>query len=151
MEEHDLQYPGTLSNHSLKTNVMGKKKEEKKEENKFPFIAVGLSVVVEKLHSKDLQKTEGGIFIPETSKKENPIGKILARGEQCVRPFKVGDTVIYNKYANLEVTYRGKTYIMMFDTDIYFILKDEVLMMDDSFKKEKRIDIDMSENLEEMP
>lgn len=35
---------------------------------------------------------------------------------------KVGDTVLYGKYAGTEITYEGKEYLIMRESDIYAVI-----------------------------
>ena len=74
-------------------------------------------------------KTEekiGGIIIPDTCSKEKPTqGTVIAVGngtkdEEMV--LKVGDTVLYGKYAGTEVTVNDKKYLIVKQSYILAIL-----------------------------
>ncbi len=73
----------------------------------------------------------GGIILPDTAK-EKPLegeviaagnGKILENGD--VRPLdvKVGDTVLFGKYAGNEITVDGEELLMMREDDIMGVVE----------------------------
>jgi len=70
-------------------------------------------------------KTAGGIIIPDTAKEKPMKGKIVAVGtgkkDEPVT-VKVGDTVLYGKYAGTEIMIDGKEYLIMRESDIYAII-----------------------------
>ncbi len=71
------------------------------------------------------QKTSGGIIIPDTAKEKPQKGIIVAVGKgKKDEPMtvKVGNNVLYGKYAGTEVTYEGKEYLIMKEADIYAIV-----------------------------
>ena len=70
-------------------------------------------------------KTSGGIIIPDTAKEKPMRGTIVAVGNgKPDEPMtvKVGDTVLYGKYAGTELTIEGKEYLIMRESDIYAII-----------------------------
>ncbi len=71
------------------------------------------------------EKTAGGIIIPDTAKEKPQKGKVIAVGTGKVdEPItvKVGDTVLYGKYAGTEITVEGKDYLIMRESDIFAII-----------------------------
>jgi chaperonin GroES len=71
------------------------------------------------------QKTSGGIIIPDTAKEKPQKGKIVAVGngkKDEPMTVKVGDNVLYGKYAGTEITIDGKEYLIMKESDIYAIV-----------------------------
>ena len=80
-------------------------------------------VVVEAAPAEE--KTASGIYIPDTAKEKPQRGTVVAVGEwQKGRTLtvKVGDEVLYGKYAGTEITYEGKEYLIMRESDIYAVL-----------------------------
>lgn len=71
------------------------------------------------------QKTSGGIIIPDTAKEKPQKGIVLAVGpgkkDEPVT-LKVGDTVLYGKYAGTEVSVDGKDLLIMRESDIYAVI-----------------------------
>ena len=70
-------------------------------------------------------KTSGGIIIPDTAKEKPMRGKIVAIGNgKPDEPMtvKVGDTVLYGKYAGTEIQVDGKDLLIMRESDIYAII-----------------------------
>lgn len=71
-------------------------------------------------------KTAGGIIIPDSAKEKPLKGKVVATGngtkdEEMV--VKVGDTVLYGKYAGTELEVEGAKYLMMRQSDILAIVE----------------------------
>ncbi len=70
-------------------------------------------------------KTASGIYIPDTAKEKPQEGKVIAAGpgkKDEPMEVKVGDNVIYGKYAGTEVTVEGKKYLIVKQSDILAIL-----------------------------
>ena len=71
------------------------------------------------------EKTIGGIIIPDTAKEKPLKGEVVAVGngtkdEEMV--VKVGDTVLYGKYAGTELELKGNKYLIMRQSDILAIV-----------------------------
>lgn len=70
-------------------------------------------------------KTASGLYIPDTAKEKPQEGKVIAAGpgkKDEPMEVKVGDEVIYGKYAGTEVTVEGKKYLIVKKSDILAIL-----------------------------
>ena len=70
-------------------------------------------------------KTAAGLYIPDTAKEKPQQGKVLAAGpgkKDEPMEVKVGDMVLYGKYAGTEDTVDGKTYLIMKQSDILAVL-----------------------------
>ena len=70
-------------------------------------------------------KTAGGIYIPDTAKEKPQQGTVVAAGpgkKDEPMEVKVGDQVIYGKYAGTEVTLEDKKYLIVKQSDILAIL-----------------------------
>jgi len=69
--------------------------------------------------------TKGGIIIPDTVKEKPQKGIIVAAGpgkkDEPVT-VKVGDLVLYGKYAGTEIMIEGTEYLIMRESDIFAIL-----------------------------
>lgn len=80
-------------------------------------------VVVEAAPAEE--RTAGGIIIPDTAKEKPVQGTVVAVGAgKKDEPItvKVGDKVLYGKYAGTEITYQGKELLIMRESDIYAVI-----------------------------
>ena len=71
------------------------------------------------------EKTASGIIIPDTAKEKPQKGSVVAVGDgKKDEPItvKVGDNVLYGKYAGTEITIGGKEYLIMRESDIFAIV-----------------------------
>jgi chaperonin GroES len=71
------------------------------------------------------EKTASGIIIPDTAKEKPQRGSVVAVGtgkKDEPLTVKVGDSVLYGKYAGTEITLDGKEYLIMRESDIFAIL-----------------------------
>ena len=71
------------------------------------------------------EKTIGGIIIPDTAKEKPLKGEVVAVGngtkdEEMI--VKVGDTVLYGKYAGTELDLDGNKYLIMRQSDILAVM-----------------------------
>ena len=70
-------------------------------------------------------KTAGGLYIPDTAKEKPQQGLVIAAGPgKKDEPMEVavGQTVLYGKYAGTEVSFEGKKYLIVKQSDILAIL-----------------------------
>ncbi len=86
-------------------------------------------VVVKRIEEEE--KTAGGIIIPDTAK-EKPIqgeilavgsGKLMEDGNRRPLDVKVGDRVLFSKYAGTEVKVEGEELLIMREDDILAIIE----------------------------
>ncbi len=71
------------------------------------------------------EKTIGGIIIPDSAKEKPLKGSVVAVGngtkdEEMI--LKVGDTVLYGKYAGTELELDGEKYLIMRQSDVLAIV-----------------------------
>ena len=63
--------------------------------------------------TKQEETTKSGIVLPDTASKEKPIiGEVTAIGE-AIKEIKIGDKVIYEKYAGTEVKDNDDVYLLL--------------------------------------
>jgi len=70
-------------------------------------------------------KTASGIIIPDTAKEKPQRGKVVAVGKGIKdepMELKVGDEVLYGKYAGTEISVEGKDYLMMRQSDVLAVI-----------------------------
>jgi Co-chaperonin GroES (HSP10) len=71
------------------------------------------------------EKTASGLFIPDTAKEKPQRGKVVAVGsgkKDEPMELKVGDEVLYGKYAGTELSIEGKDYMMMRQSDVLAVV-----------------------------
>jgi chaperonin GroES len=70
-------------------------------------------------------KTATGIIIPDSAQEKPQKGKILAVGngtKEVEMEVKVGDMVLYGKYAGTEIKLDEKAYLIMRQSDILAVI-----------------------------
>jgi chaperonin GroES len=80
--------------------------------------------------AKAEEVTKGGIIIPDTAKEKPMQGEVIAvgQGKQTedgkVLPMqlKVGDKVLYGKYAGTEINVDGEELLIMRESDVFAII-----------------------------
>lgn len=89
-----------------------------------PIAGTANRVVIEAAAAEE--KTASGIIIPDTAKEKPQKGTVVSVSEEDgdgKKPtVKAGDTVLYGKYAGTEITFDGKEYLIMRESDIYAVL-----------------------------
>lgn len=72
-----------------------------------------------------LAQTASGLYIPDTAKEKPQQGTVIAAGpgkKDEPMEVKVGDKVLYGKYAGTEVSFEDKKYLIVKQSDILAIL-----------------------------
>ena len=85
-------------------------------------------VVIEPL--EETEEMRGGLYIPDTAKEKPQQGNIVAvgpgrlndDGDRVSMEVKVGDRVLYGKYAGTEVALEGGDYLIVKEGDILAVL-----------------------------
>lgn len=76
-------------------------------------------------------KTKGGIIIPDTAKEKPQEGEVIAvgdgrvleNGEKVPLSVKVGDRVLFSKYAGTEIKIEGEEHLILREDDILAIIE----------------------------
>ena len=74
--------------------------------------------------AKAEEKTASGIIIPDTAKEKPQKGTVVAVADNKENPLtvKVGNKVLYGKYAGTEITIDGEDYLIMKEEDILAVI-----------------------------
>ena len=80
---------------------------------------------------EDTDQTSGGIFIPDSAKEKPQKGEVIAvgsgkrndKGERDALEVKVGDIVLYEKYAGSEMKIDGQVVKILSEKDILGIIE----------------------------
>ncbi|MGD9849478.1 MAG: co-chaperone GroES [Desulfuromonas sp.] len=86
-------------------------------------------LIVKRLDGEE--KTAGGLFIPDTAKEKPQKGTVVAagngkktdEGKTDAMDVKVGDTVLFGKYAGTEIKVDGDELLMMREDDILAVVE----------------------------
>ena len=76
------------------------------------------------------EMTKSGIVLPDTAKEKPQEGSVIAigngrlleNGERVPLDLKVGDTVLYSKYAGTEVKLDGEDHLIVREADVLAIM-----------------------------
>jgi chaperonin GroES len=76
------------------------------------------------------EKTAGGILLPDTAKEKPQVGEIAAvgpgrrndDGSRQEPEIKMGDKVLYSKYAGTDIKLGGEEYVLLSEKDILAIV-----------------------------
>ena len=72
-----------------------------------------------------VEKTAGGIIIPDSAKEKPQQGKVVLVGQAKKdepMELKVGDVVFYGKYSGTELNIDGSDYLLMSQSDVLYII-----------------------------
>jgi len=94
--------------------------------------ATKVSPLADRVVIKALEETEqtrGGLFIPDTAKEKPQQGEVIAvgpgryeDGKLIPMGVKVGDKVLYGKYAGTEVTFDGDSFLILRESDVLAVV-----------------------------
>ena len=87
------------------------------------LVPLGDRVVIKAVLAEET--TKSGIVLPGQAKEKPQQGTILAAGpgkKDEPMELKVGDVVLYGKYAGTEITVEGKNYLIMKQSDVLAVL-----------------------------
>ena len=81
-------------------------------------------VLVKRL--EEVEKTKGGIIIPDSAKEKPAEGEVIAvgpgklddKGKRIPVELKAGDRVLFSKYGGTDVKMNGEDYLIMREDDI---------------------------------
>jgi chaperonin GroES len=72
-------------------------------------------------YTNELEKTAGGLYIPDTAKEKPQTGKVEATGEE-VKQIKVGDKILFDKYSGSKINIDNNEYLIVKEEDVLGIL-----------------------------
>ncbi|MGL5082667.1 MAG: co-chaperone GroES [Microcoleaceae cyanobacterium] len=80
--------------------------------------------------SESEEKTAGGILLPDTAKEKPQVGEIVAAGpgkrnddgSRSELEVKVGDKVLYSKYAGTDIKLSGEEFVLLAEKDILAVV-----------------------------
>lgn len=86
-------------------------------------------ILVQRL--KEVEKSKGGIIIPDSAKEKPAEGKIVAvgngklneKGERVPLEVKKGDQILFSKYGGTDVKLDGEDYLIMREDDVLGVIE----------------------------
>ncbi len=77
------------------------------------------------------EKTTGGILLPDTAKEKPQIGEVVSvgpgklkeDGSRATLEVKVGDKVLYSKYAGTDIKLGSEDYVLVSEKDILAVVE----------------------------
>ena len=112
-------------------STLKKKKPDKPNHTKMAtnIKPLGTRVLVKRIENEE-QKTDGGIFLPDTAKEKPQEAEVIAlgtgkndEGEIIEFSVKVGDKVLISKYGGTEVKLDGEEHLILNESDILGIIE----------------------------
>ncbi len=73
-------------------------------------------------YAEELDRTAGGIYLPDTAKEKPQRGKVEAVGSE-VKDVKVGDVILFDKYSGSKINVEGTDYLILKEEDILGIFE----------------------------
>lgn len=92
-----------------------KEKTEGKASSAKGFMPLGDRVFV--TYTEELEKTSGGIYVPDTAKEKPQRGSVQATGKD-VKNLKVGDQVLFDKYSGTKLRIDDEECLILKEEDI---------------------------------
>ena len=81
-------------------------------------------VVIKKVEAEE--KTAGGLILTSAAKEQPQVAEVVAVGpgtKDEAMELKVGDKIIFSKYAGTDVKYQGEEYTIMRQQDILAVIE----------------------------
>jgi len=86
--------------------------------------AISDNVIVQEI-KKEERISKGGLFIPSTAQEEpQKLGRVLCVGPK-VEGIKIGDTVVFAKFAGQTFILDNEYYIVLKQPEIYCVIEEE--------------------------
>ncbi len=73
-------------------------------------------------YTDEIEKTAGGIYVPDTAREKPQKGKVEAVGSE-VKEVKEGDQVLFDKYSGSKVNIDNVEYLIIKEEDILGIIE----------------------------
>ncbi|MGO9613815.1 MAG: co-chaperone GroES [Dissulfurispiraceae bacterium] len=78
--------------------------------------------VVVRYSEEDMEKTAGGIYVPDVAKEKPQKGSVEAVGVE-VKEVKAGNTVLFDKYSGSKIKINDIEYLIIKEEDILGIIE----------------------------
>jgi chaperonin GroES len=68
-------------------------------------------------YTEEMERTAGGIYIPDAAKEKPQRGKVVAVGAE-VKTLKPGDEILFDKYSGSKINIDGTDFLIIKEEDI---------------------------------
>jgi chaperonin GroES len=72
-------------------------------------------------YTEEMQKTAGGLYIPDSAKEKPQSGKVEAVGDEA-KSLKVGDKILFDRYSGSKINIDNVEYLIIKEEDVLGIL-----------------------------
>jgi len=72
-------------------------------------------------YTEELEKTAGGLYIPDSAKEKPQSGKVEAVGDD-VKSLKIGDKILFDRYSGSKISIDNTEYLIIKEEDVLGIL-----------------------------
>lgn len=72
-------------------------------------------------YTEELEKTAGGLYIPDSAKEKPQSGKVEAVGDD-VKSLKLGDKILFDRYSGSKISIDNVDYLIIKEEDVLGIL-----------------------------
>lgn len=72
-------------------------------------------------YTEELEKTAGGLYIPDSAKEKPQSGKVEAVGDD-VKSLKIGDKILFDRYSGSKINIDNVDYLIIKEEDVLGIL-----------------------------
>lgn len=73
-------------------------------------------------YSEELDKTSGGIYVPDVAKEKPQKGVVEAVGKE-VKEVKVGNTILFDKFSGSKISMDNVEYLILKEEDILGVIE----------------------------
>jgi len=72
-------------------------------------------------YTEEMEKTAGGLYIPDSAKEKPQSGKVEAVGDE-VKSLKIGDKILFDRYSGSKISIDNVDYLIIKEEDVLGIL-----------------------------
>jgi len=72
-------------------------------------------------YTEEMEKTAGGLYIPDSAKEKPQSGKVEAVGDD-VKSLKIGDKILFDRYSGSKISIDNTEYLIIKEEDVLGIL-----------------------------
>ena len=82
-------------------------------------------------YTEEMERTSGGIYVPDTAKEKPQRGTVIAVGNGVIKEdgvrvpldVKAGDVIVFGKYTSQEIKLDGEDYLIMRENEVLAVIE----------------------------